>query len=220
MSKVGVYIDGYNFYAGINHPGWLELGWCNFLRLAHRFASRPQDPSVVDVFVKYFTAKVNLGAEEKSPRESQRQAMWLEALTLETGGVEVPAHWVYQATPAALGIIFGRHVLRAGNERKEKQTDVNLAVHLVLDAAYNLYDRAIVVSADTDFTSAIESVRSMGKPISVRIPPNQNNRFRTAGFAGTPEEITRADLAACRLAESIPRKRGLPLRWSDYKALS
>ena len=89
MTNVGLFVDGYNFYAGINRPGWLELGWCNFMKLARRFASERPDSAGLNVYVKYFTAKVALGREENAPRESQRQAMWLEALRLETGAVEI-----------------------------------------------------------------------------------------------------------------------------------
>jgi uncharacterized LabA/DUF88 family protein len=223
MTNVGLFVDGYNFYAGINHPRWLDLGWCNFLKLARHFAPEWPDSSGLNVYVKYFTSRVALGCEENAPRESQRQAMWLEALRLETGAVDIPAHWTFlpnNTRPAEVNIIFGRHIMRPGNQRQEKQTDVNLAVHLVLDAAYGYFDHAIVVSADTDFTSAIESVKRLGKGIAVRIPPNQADAFRAAGLSLTPRAVTRDDLTVCRLAESISRKNGPPLRWSDYQALT
>ena len=38
MSGAHVYIDGYNFYCGINKPGWLKYGWCNFSKLSERLA--------------------------------------------------------------------------------------------------------------------------------------------------------------------------------------
>ena len=34
MDGVYVYIDGYNFYRGISHAGWLKYGWCNLAQLA------------------------------------------------------------------------------------------------------------------------------------------------------------------------------------------
>ncbi len=37
---VNVYIDGYNFYSFVNRPETLRLGWCNFVTLADRLATK------------------------------------------------------------------------------------------------------------------------------------------------------------------------------------
>ena len=48
---------------------------------------------------------------------------------------------------------------------EEKKTDVNLAIEMVLDGAYNNYDTALLVSADADFIPATKKVRAMNKKI-------------------------------------------------------
>ena len=58
---------------------------------------------------------------------------------------------------------------------REKGVDVKLAVDLVIGAADNLYDIAIVVSSDTDLIPAIKYVRGGQKKI-----------VEYVGFAGVP----------------------------------
>ncbi|MDD5011631.1 MAG: NYN domain-containing protein [Phycisphaerae bacterium] len=52
----------------------------------------------------------------------------------------------------------------------EKGADVLLAVDMVMFAARNLYDVAILVSADSDFIAAIQYVKDMGKHVEAAYP--------------------------------------------------
>ena len=58
------------------------------------------------------------------------------------------------------------HVL---NYPVEKGCDVNLAVDMMSMAYKNLYDVAILVSADGDFASACQCVKDLGKHIEIHI---------------------------------------------------
>ncbi len=61
------------------------------------------------------------------------------------------------------GIKRGRIVY--DHKIREKGVDVQLAIDLVIGAAENQYDTAIVVSSDTDLIPAIRYVRSKGKQV-------------------------------------------------------
>ncbi len=52
---------------------------------------------------------------------------------------------------------------------EEKQTDVNIALHLVTKATDDEFDRAILVSADSDLVPAIEMMRVRAPRKSIRI---------------------------------------------------
>ena len=56
-------------------------------------------------------------------------------------------------------------------------TDVNIAVRLLEDAQDNEFDKAIVISADSDLASPIESVmrRHQDKQVVVAFPPNRRS---------------------------------------------
>lgn len=55
---------------------------------------------------------------------------------------------------------------------EEKQTDVNIALKLFEMAVQDIYDRAVIVSGDTDLIPAISSVRATfpNKQIGVMVP--------------------------------------------------
>ena len=56
--------------------------------------------------------------------------------------------------------------------REEKQTDVNIALKLLRLAVENAYDKAIIISGDTDLIPAVRTVKEMypEKQIGVVIP--------------------------------------------------
>ncbi len=55
---------------------------------------------------------------------------------------------------------------------EEKQTDVNISLHLLQLAIQDRYDKAIIISGDTDLLPALKAVQSTfpGKQIGVVIP--------------------------------------------------
>jgi uncharacterized LabA/DUF88 family protein len=199
MSGVHVYIDGYNFYCGINHPGWLKYGWCNFSKLAKRLAERAFGSLFPVEEVKYYTAPVRLGRQENTRGESERQQMWLDAIRTETPGVK---------------IIEGRWQ-KIGNEpREEKETDVNIAVDMQWDTVRS--GRMILVSGDSDFIPAIRGARRAGKPVVVFLPPNTDRYQSPRDCPFRIEEIRKEDLADCRLQETILASGRKPILWSAY----
>jgi|SRR5580704_13668833 uncharacterized LabA/DUF88 family protein len=198
MSGVHVYIDGYNFYCGINKPGWLKYGWCNFSKLAAHLVGRAFGSSFGVDEVKYYTAPVRIGQENKSG-ESERQRMWLDAIRAETPEVK---------------IIEGRWK-KIGNEpREEKETDVNIAVDMQWDTVKS--EGIILISGDSDFIPAIRGARRAGKPVVVFVPPNTGSYKPPADCPFRIEMIKMEDLADCRLQETILIQGNSPILWSAY----
>jgi len=151
--KSWLYIDGYNFYYSIKKQPTLPLAWCDFRKLAVNHLLR-KDSRLTRI--KYLTAPV--GRFESSLGERKRQSLWLKAVKSIDG----------------LEVIEGYHTKHEGKLREEKQTDVNIAVHLLLDAHEECYDNAIVITGDTDLIQAIDAVcnrASFHRPVDVWIPP-------------------------------------------------
>lgn len=153
MSRVTLYVDGFNFYYSTrNHyktdqdrRGFSLSGlcWCDFRALVERngwlYAGE------VLTSIKYFTAPVTESVDNpQRPGEPGRQQIWLDAVR----------------TIPSIEIIEGFHRRSGGQpgSREEKLTDVNLAIELVLDALRGHFDRAIVLSGDTDEIPAILTV--------------------------------------------------------------
>lgn len=160
------YIDGYNFYYAIKHNpaiAPIHLAWCDFGALARGIIG---DRGSLNG-IKYFTAPVgdlgSLGGEEGS--EHARQRLWLRAVR----------------TISDLEVVEGFHTRDFSAEpfqrqkyRNEKETDVNIAIALVLDAAKQLYDGALLVTADYDQIPAVRAASvEFARQIEVWLPPGR-----------------------------------------------
>lgn len=85
-----------------------------------------------------------------------------------------------------LEIIEGRQELRTYNDivldinnsktyfTEEKETDINLATHMVAKGFQNAYDIAILVSGDTDYIKVVETLHNIGKTVVIAHFPHQN----------------------------------------------
>ena len=75
---------------------------------------------------------------------------------------------------------MGRLVYRAGWPAVppiEKGIDVGLATDMVSNAYKNTYDIALLVSADADFSDALQAVKDTGKHVEVALfGPNSTSR--------------------------------------------
>lgn len=188
--RVMAFVDGFNLYHAIDdldidpktkRPRHQKqhLKWLNLLAMASAFAP-PTREQIVSVY--YFSAFATW-----RPDAYQRHLDYVRAL--ESVGVNV-----------VMGNFKKKH--RQCNKcnttwigHEEKESDVNLALYL-LDLAYqNAYDKAFLVTADTDLVPAIKMVRSNfpQKEVIALIP---KNRFRNA------MELRQACNGASRIEES------------------
>jgi hypothetical protein len=93
---------------------------------------------------------------------------------------------------------------------EEKETDVNVGVYLVADALENKFDRAIVISADSDLFAAVRlaRTRTSDKQIDIVAPPGRmtkNHEIRPL-FS-----IPKGKIAASRLPETVSLAGGAEL---------
>lgn len=85
-----------------------------------------------------------------------------------------------------LEIIEGRQEIRTYNGvdldinnpktyfTEEKETDINLATHMLSKAFQNAYDIAILVSGDTDYIKVVETLHNIGKIVVIAHFSHQN----------------------------------------------
>ena len=68
---------------------------------------------------------------------------------------------------------------------EEKQTDVNIAVSMIRDAALNKFDTGILVSGDTDFLPVFNAVLAIDKTkkIGVLFPFMRGNTLMKSKFS-------------------------------------
>jgi len=194
---VVVYIDGFNLYFGIRwqaikqgsqeepDPRWYSYLWLDLHAMCTRMLTDRQDL----VAIKYFTAPIIGGKKKK-----ERQNAYLDAIR----------------TLPKVEVIFGRfepdrkecdYCGKSNLHPQEKKTDVNIATRLICDGLADIYDTAILVTADSDLIPAIQAIKKLkpNKRIIVAFPPNRYSK-----------ELEDATHAKITIWEPMLRKNGLP----------
>jgi uncharacterized LabA/DUF88 family protein len=155
--QVIAYIDGFNLYFGLMERGWRHYLWLDLEAMVKRLLRADQEL----VGVKYFTTRVN-----HPPESVKRQGIYLDAIKAH-GGVE---------------IIYGKFMYpkkecddcgKVRPRRTEKQTDVNIALHMVRDAYGEFCDVGLLISGDSDLVPAVREVEKAcpGRSVLVVWPP-------------------------------------------------
>ncbi len=155
LIRVAIFVDGFNLYHAIEELKMPYLKWIDLRKLSNAFVTKQENI----VFIKYFTTLANW-----KPEGMIRHKIYIRALELK--GVET---------------VYGKFKLRdvhckiCGKDFKkheEKQTDVNIAISLLKTAYEDRYDKAIIITGDSDMIPAIKEVRTTfaNKKVGVVIP--------------------------------------------------
>ncbi len=187
-----LYVDGFNFYYGVsshwrNRPERLAgLGWCNFAALVERNFQLPGPPRV-----KYFTAPITQSVElpGNRPGENGRYHGWIRALKT------IPDLHIVEGFYK--GEFDKRSPSTTPKSRVEKQTDVNLAVELMIDtfSAEDLRPKHVfILSDDHDLMPAVFAVQERALTpirITMLLPPASNERHWEDRYQQTRSRLLR-----------------------------
>ena len=141
MSRYYFYVDGLNVYHSINNKFYCKYKWLNYWQLAKNILKK--DDTLEGV--SYFTT---IARWKKDSAARHRQ--YIKVLR-STGVKDIQGRFMEKYIRCH---ICGKYY----KTREEKQTDVNIAVHMISDGINDLYDRAVVVSGDTDLIPIIEMI--------------------------------------------------------------
>ena len=152
-----IFIDGSNFYYGVK-----KLINDDSISLLHfdykKFGSFlcKNDENCVEM--RYYIGAVKRYSDSKSESMYANQ----QRLTALLQRYNIP-------------VIFGTIIRHPDKTFHEKGVDVRIAVEMIRLARLDKYDKAILISSDTDLVPAIEEVHSLGKQILyVGFPHNQS----------------------------------------------
>jgi hypothetical protein len=210
MDTTRVYIDGFNLYHGIiqsNRLHWLDL---------QRFSERLNRGQPVDRII-YCTASVS--STPTDPNKSQRQDAYHRAIGVACPRVEIVRgnFTTNKKLRPIAGCVNGPPCAVKVSVREEKGSDVNLAARLLHDAHMGRFDRAIVVSGDSDLVEPIRLVVSeVGKTVWVRNPRDVASA-ELAAVASEYARIRPAVLQATQLPDPVTdgvKQYSKPARWS------
>lgn len=198
--RVAVYVDGFNLFYGMRAKSWRRYYWLdlrtfaeNLLRPHHRFQ-----------VVRYFTARVFPDADD--PGKEARQTAYLEALTTLPG---LSIHYGYFLPKEFRCFNCGR----VKQTYEEKMTDVNISVALLSDAQDDLFDTAMIISADSDLIEPVRTVLSRypNKRVIVAFPPKRSS-FNLRQVASANFFIGQDKLRRSQLPDQVTRTDGFVLR--------
>jgi uncharacterized LabA/DUF88 family protein len=163
--KISIYIDGFNLYYGClknTKHKWLDIyKMCSLLF--------PEDEIIS---VKYFTAAIKIRTDDEQIKTTRQQLYWRALRTLPK--VEI-IEGIFLQHKVFMKSVKEKDYVQV-YKSEEKGTDVNIASHLVNDAHNNVFERAVVISNDSDLVTPIKIVVSeLNIPITIISPFNRNN---------------------------------------------
>lgn len=193
MKRVVCLIDGFNLYHAIHNMHPAHCKWCNYKALISHFLDADDVLSRIMCFTAY--ARWDIG-------KFARHSVFTRAL--QHAGVDVVLGKFKKKNPLCQKC-FKRYTTRV-----EKESDVNIAVTLTSMAYEDVFDKALLVSGDSDFVSTILFLRKKfpEKRFGVIIPgdPRTANDLRSsAHFSKT---IERSHLLASLFPQTIPLEDG------------
>ena len=175
-----VYVDGFNLYSGAcRAPGrkWLDLG-----ALCERLL--PNDEIVE---IAYCTA--NLRKDPRHPGLQDRQRLYHRALQTRHLEIYDGRFWSKQVTGTVVDPMPGERLRRTIATFEEKGTDVNIASLMVKDGYEGRYERAALISNDSDLKMPVEIVRTRVNLSVVVINPVLRQRGRRRNKALSPDPL-------------------------------
>lgn len=187
--RVIAFIDGFNLYHAIDALKQPHLKWVDLWKLSSLFIKcKSQELSGVFYFSSY---------AEWKPQSKLRHLQYVKALKI-AGVTPVMGKFKKKdrKCPSCKYQWFGY---------EEKQTDVNIALTLLNLAYQNQYDRAFLISNDSDLVPAIQMVRTnfSDKYVTSIVPPHYKHSNELKNVSSDKAKITIANLERCLMPERI-----------------
>ncbi len=182
--RVVCFVDGFNLYYAIRalNDETLSAFDVNLRRLASQFIN-PKKEVLKSVHYFYAPWKEEKGKEQSAYLARLRATQ----VKLIPGKFQ---HKIERCKQCETQTV--RHI--------EKLTDVNLAVAILSEAVSNTYDRALVITNDSDISGGIRTTKKLfpNKKIIVLTPPGKQAAFYLTSVASTCLPIEVGHLALSR----------------------
>ncbi|MGV8082387.1 MAG: NYN domain-containing protein [Coriobacteriia bacterium] len=190
LTRVNVYIDGFNFYyaafVGPNGgPGpYNSYKWLNLRSYVSAVLGNSFDVRTV----RYFSTKVK--PTKSDPDKHFRQDAYFRALTAHAN-VDVHSGGQFRVRQKLGKLVEPGYPLAVVHVevREEKGADVSLASWLIYEACQGVFDAAVVVSDDSDLLEPVRMVQTyLGKDVFVI-----HLRKRRSSFANAAKYVYHGD---------------------------
>ena len=217
VSRVSVYVDGFNLY--YRALKGTKYKWLNIEALCQSILHKTPNITAIN----YYTARVK--QLDPSYTDQADQAEYIRALStlpnlkIHYGNFQVTEKVMRLASPLWMRPEFDPAVninactvlpeVARVIKTEEKGSDVNLGVHLVRDAFTNKFDIAVVITNDTDLTEPLRIVlQESGKKLVLLSPVSNPAGSLTKILTGNPLFINSSHLAKSQFPSPHVDKKG------------
>lgn len=202
MARVRAYIDGFNLYFGLRAKFGRSYHWLDVQELVRSMLRPGQELDQI----QFFTALI------RDPTQSRhRQDTYLQALSARCGLLRI-IEGRFQRKICMCFACRARWITY-----EEKETDVNIAVALVEDAALDRFDIALIISADSDLCPAIRAVRRIrpdSRIVAIFPPSRHSDELRRT--ADAVYWLGRDKLSKAQLPAEVVTPDGIKLSRPAY----
>jgi uncharacterized LabA/DUF88 family protein len=155
MTKVIFFIDGFNLYHSLANKRFNKYKWLDLRGLAKKFITKKEN--IEEIY--YFTALTTW-----SQNKMNRHKLYIKALELQ--GINI-VYGEFRKVDKKCPICYHTY-----STFEEKRTDVNIAIYLFRLAIQDKFDKAYILSADSDLIPSIEAIKKLfpHKQIGIIIP--------------------------------------------------
>jgi len=151
--RVSFFIDGFNLYHSIREYA-PNCRWINLRKLCEQLLKN--DEEIIDIY--YFTAYAYWNADKLRKHKTYVKALSTEKIK--------PVFGKFKKVTRFCSTCQSKYIAH-----EEKRSDVNITLYLFEEAMKDTFDRAIIVSGDSDLLPVIEMVRNnFGKYIGIALP--------------------------------------------------
>ncbi|ANV98345.1 hypothetical protein BBW65_05810 [Helicobacter enhydrae] len=202
--RVNAYIDGFNLYYAIKQLKTPLFKWIDLKKLCENYLK--DSDQLIDVYL--FTALVKYNPA--NPQQTKRQKIYLKAQ--QSRGIKIILGRFKSKYP------FCKNCNTTYHSYEEKESDINIAIQLIEDAYENRFDKAFVITADTDLSSTLSRVRMLfpQKNIILLVPPLKLKEARDLTSCNRWIEIKKSHIKKSLLPENIyfnGEKICIPQEW-------
>ncbi len=194
MLRVSCYVDGFNLYHAVDDLQKPHLKWLDLRALADSLCRNGEQLVKVAYFSAYATWL---------PASYARHRQYVAALRHSGVDCRIARFSEQSAHCKNCGAQWKHH--------EEKETDVHFSLTLLEDAIDDIFDRAIIISADSDHAPAIRRVRARQpkKQVFVASPPGRHGAARgLLDVCQSGTNITQGRIARCLFPEVLVDQKG------------
>jgi len=189
MTRTSFYIDGFNLYHALVRFGDEKVKWLNLAALCQRLIP-PKTETIAEI--KYFSAYADWLPDPMSRHQEYVKALQATNVNCVMGHFKRKDRRCFSC-----GAKWIAH--------EEKETDVSIGITLLNDAYKNRFDKAYLITRDSDLMPAVKMVRVEfpKKEIVAVAPPNMGHSNDLIGVCNSKRKITPTQIWSCLLPKQV-----------------